>query len=161
MGTTLAAGVVEGTTFYYNWVGDTRIYLIRKGTPPWQGTGIYAVQDWNLVLLTEDDTLAWENYLMGKVSIEEIPRLKGRSALTASFHPYFSEAIPLRKTRSLELQEGDRVLICTDGVWECLKHTQMLNFLREENLKEGSMLMFMHLYKKGCADNFSFLVWEK
>lgn len=98
MGTTVVAVITSGKTAYISHVGDSRLYLWRNNA---------------LIPVTRDHSVVQEMVESGKISAEE-----------ARSHPrrnYITRAIGVTEMESgeydeLELQSGDRLLLCTDGL---------------------------------------------
>ena len=104
--TTLTLVVIEGDRLYGANVGDSRIYLQRKG---------------ELVQLSNDHSMdeeGMENVLTDAIGLKD------------SVSIYYFEN---------NLQSGDRVLLCSDGLY---------NELSDEELSEGLLLGASHLVKK-------------
>ncbi len=104
VGTTLVAALVEGHELYYISAGDSRIYLLRDG---------------ELHRLTHDHIYAnrlFERVQAGELALEEALSHPERDLLTSylglpELVEYNANQEPLR------LQPGDRVLLCSDGLY--------------------------------------------
>jgi PPM family protein phosphatase len=100
MGTTMTLLMVENDLATFGHIGDSRAYLLRRG---------------DLTQLTADHTVAAEYVAKGELSPEE-----------ASTHPQRHMLLrTLGLTRyvnvdevEVELQVGDRILMCSDGLTE-------------------------------------------
>lgn len=98
MGTTVVAVVVSGNNAHISHVGDSRLYLFRDGV---------------LTPVTRDHSVVQELIETGQITEEE-----------ARSHPrknFITRAIGVRCDESgeydeLDLQTGDRLLLCTDGL---------------------------------------------
>ncbi len=100
MGTTLtAAGVVDGEAFIVH-VGDSRAYLLRDG---------------QLEQLTQDHTVAQKLLDAGLLKPEEAKSSRLRHVLTNSLGGSPGVKGEIVKAR---LRDGDRLLLCTDGLNE-------------------------------------------
>jgi PPM family protein phosphatase len=98
MGTTLTAGFMEGALIHFAHVGDTRAYLLRDG---------------QFTTLTEDHTLVHEMEKQGRITKEEAETHPQRSILIRAL----GVDDPLQVDESsLEAREGDRLLLCSDGL---------------------------------------------
>jgi serine/threonine protein phosphatase PrpC len=98
MGTTLVSLLVIGTTAFIIYVGDSRIYLLRDGV---------------LEQLTEDHTVRNELVKKRKMSREQVERIAQKNAITRAVGVY-EHAEP--DTLVLDLVQGDRFLLCSDGL---------------------------------------------
>lgn len=99
MGSTLTAALVQGERLALAWVGDSRAYLVRDGA---------------IRRLSEDHTLAAEQVRLGLLSTAEAEYAGGRSLITRALG---QEGVEVG-TAELLLHDGDRVLLCTDGLTE-------------------------------------------
>lgn len=98
MGTTLTlVELAEDGTADFAHVGDSRAYLLRDG---------------DLELLTTDHTLVHELIELGRITPEEAENHPHRHLITRvlGLGPIGVD------TFSLELQDGDRLLLCSDGL---------------------------------------------
>lgn len=100
MGTTLVAVVVAGQQAFITWVGDSRAYLWRDGT---------------LQAVTEDHNVFNELIKRKKMSREKVEKLAQKNAITRAVGVY-EHAEP--ESIVLDLVAGDRLLLCTDGLYQ-------------------------------------------
>jgi protein phosphatase len=99
MGTTLTMALSLGTDLLIVHVGDSPAYLSRRG---------------ELHKLTRDHTLAQELADLGLTSEREVAWRYYRTALTRAIGiPGAGEESEIRRLR---LADGDRLLLCTDGL---------------------------------------------
>jgi serine/threonine protein phosphatase PrpC len=98
MGTTLVTLLVIGTTAFIIYVGDSRIYLLRDGV---------------LEQLTEDHTVRNELVKKRKMTREQVEQIAQKNAITRAVGVY-EHAEP--DTLVLDLTQGDRFLLCSDGL---------------------------------------------
>jgi PPM family protein phosphatase len=98
MGTTLTAALVEGRRLHVAHVGDSRAYLLRDG---------------HFSQLTDDHTLVQHLVDEGQITQEEAARHPQRSVVTRAIG--VSEDVDV-DSMSLELQPGDQLLLCSDGL---------------------------------------------
>lgn len=98
MGTTCVAAVVyEGVLTVAN-LGDSRAYLLRAG---------------KLKQLTEDHSEVWEQYRAGLMTLEQIQTSRFRNRITRAIG---LGQDPETDIFRVPLQEGDTVLLCSDGL---------------------------------------------
>jgi len=121
MGTTLVAALVERDHLYWRAVGDSHLYLCRTG---------------RLGQLNADHNFARELQILvneGILSQEDADQHPERRALE-SFLGLEEPSIE-RNRQPLPLQDGDKLLLCTDGIdavlsdsviIDCLKHVPMI-----------------------------------
>jgi protein phosphatase len=102
MGTTLTAAYIIGDFLYLLHVGDSRAYLIRHG---------------QVTCLTSDHTLVGDLIRSRLITPEQARTHAQRSVLT---HAVGLELFLQPEITQTKLQVGDRVILCSDGVWACL-----------------------------------------
>ena len=101
MGTTLTVAMSFGLVLKVAHVGDSRVYLLRRGV---------------LHRLTWDHTLAQELADLGNLPAEDVATHALRNILTDAIG--LSEGGGEPEVRRLRLADGDRLLLCTDGLTE-------------------------------------------
>ena len=100
MGSTLDVMLVRGSTAFLAHVGDGRIYGLRRGV---------------LTQLTVDHRLAQHLIERGLLTPEQAARHPRRNLLTRALGQ--DPCAPV-DTMLLELEPGDRILLCSDGLYE-------------------------------------------
>jgi PPM family protein phosphatase len=93
--TTLVAGIVQGTSATWIHCGDSRLYLVR---------------DSELVVRTRDHSYL-EQHSAGVIRMDKLNRNILFTCLGSPTKPVFDIAGPT------PLQQGDRLLLCSDGLW--------------------------------------------
>ena len=112
MGTTMTAAMLEGERLVIAQVGDSRAYLLHQG---------------KLQQLTRDHSLMADMIEAGQLTPEEARTHPQRSVITralgsdAHLHPYIYE---------INVETGDRLLICSDGLSGMIFDDQIENTLR-------------------------------
>jgi len=101
MGTTCTAFVLVGHQLYFAHVGDSRLYLIR---------------DSRISRLTRDHSYVGRLVESGLVRAEDAERHPQRHILTAALGAGLEVAAEGGEQGML-LQDGDNLLLCTDGLW--------------------------------------------
>ena len=122
VGTTLSAAVIQGKYLYHVSVGDSRVYLYRAG---------------ELTLLSESHTMGNEldrEAAMGKISTAEALNYPDRDILSSYLGIPELEEIDI-SLEPFRLEPGDRVLICSDGLFTALTDPEIAAGFRE-NLQE-------------------------
>lgn len=112
-GSTLAAVVCVPEGVYFCSVGDSRIYLLRRGL---------------LTQLTEDGdyfNILLEKVISGQLTYEQAENDVDKDALSQFIGIGFSVA-PDRNLIPLLPEPGDRLLICSDGVYNALSHEEIM-----------------------------------
>lgn len=146
MGTTVVAAVWrKGTsTLYIASVGDSRAYLIRGN---------------NVEQLTVDHSIA-----------QALVEAKTISAAEAKVHRYKNvlwkylgskEVGEGPDVKAVELQPGDRFVLCTDGLTGVVTDEQLLSFMREQkDVQKGADGLGQLALDQGSRDNVSCIVLE-
>lgn len=98
MGTTCVAILVDGARAHIAWVGDSRAYLWRRGS---------------LRQLTFDHSLVNELIRDGSLRPDEVDRFPRRNAVTRALG---ATEVPELEVRTIDLEPGDLLLACTDGL---------------------------------------------
>ena len=117
MGSTAVAGVVEGDIVHICHVGDSRAYH-------WSGG--------RLRRLTNDHSWAGELIAAGLLTPEQARSHPLRGSLTRAIG---AKDCAVPEFTSVKVKDGDRVLLCSDGLWEALGDGE----LRAELGSRGSM----------------------
>jgi PPM family protein phosphatase len=112
MGTTLTAALIDGDRVHLAHVGDSRAYLLRGG---------------DLSLLTEDHTLVHKMVLQGEISEEEAETHPHRSILTRALGV---DATVQVDESDVQVVDGDRLLLCSDGLTGMVPDEQIFEILR-------------------------------
>jgi protein phosphatase len=143
MGTTLTAVVVEAGTALLVHVGDSRAYLLRGG---------------QLRQLTEDHTLVQRMVRAGEISADE-----------ADVHPHRNVLLRVLGTEpdvevdesQLGLMEGDRILLCSDGLTNMITDDQIQAILEAASApQEAADRLVRAANRAGGIDNITVLVLD-
>lgn len=112
--TTIVAAIIQRGYLYCAHAGDSRLYHFRGN---------------HLLFRTEDHSIVQSLYNRGLISKQEM-----------ATHPYKNkihnciggkETPKIDLSNRMELVEGDTVLLCTDGLWGCLKDTEIKTILNK------------------------------
>ena len=98
MGCTASAVLVEGNKMAVGHVGDSRVYLLRRGT---------------LVRVTHDHSYVEELVDSGQITADEARVHPSRSIITRALG---SDPEMYADHFSLEVANGDRIIVCSDGL---------------------------------------------
>ena len=113
MGTTLTAAYVMGDTLHLAHVGDSRAYLIRDG---------------RATCLTADHTTVGDMVRAKIISADKIRTHAQRSVLTRAIGISLFVQTDILQYR---LHEGDRLVLCSDGVWSVIEDDEFARVVRE------------------------------
>ncbi len=142
MGTTLTAAVFWQNRAYVAHVGDSRAYRL---TPD------------RMEPLTKDHSVAAEMERVGTLSREEASRHPQRHVLTRAIGPYEKIRVD---SRIVPWGHGDRLLLCTDGLYNALDDGQVLELcqhLEGQALVEG---LVQSALRAGGPDNVTVVLVE-
>ncbi|OGR40662.1 MAG: hypothetical protein A2X35_10225 [Elusimicrobia bacterium GWA2_61_42] len=112
MGTTLSAALLNKTRICIAHIGDSRIYLFRAGV---------------MQQLTEDHSLVMEHVKKGLLTKEQAETSPLQNILTRALGAQKTPAVDLLET---ELEVGDRLLLCTDGLFKAVKEAELQETLK-------------------------------
>jgi protein phosphatase len=110
MGATLTLLLIAETRYHVAHIGDSRAYLWRDG---------------RLRQITNDHTVAWEQFLMGAIAKDELRAHPNQKHLTRSLSALKPFALP--EFHEGGLKSGDQFLLCTDGLTKALSDTQLVD----------------------------------
>jgi len=145
--TTVAACVVQGACAWFAHAGDSRAYLVRAG---------------RITLRTQDHSRVQALLDSGRISPEQ-----------AAYHPERNVVLnclgspsqpQIEVSQPLQLEPGDRLLLCSDGLWSGLDETELVTLLCGQPLGAAvPLLVERALSGQGVsADNTTALamLWE-
>ncbi len=141
MGTTLVGLTVCHGEYLIANVGDSRAYLYRNGT---------------LTKITKDHSPVQELQSLGAITEEEAFVHKNRNLI--------SRAIGIENELTVDLytlpaQEEDILLLCTDGLSNFLRRTEMQElFEQEKQLKELAPKLIREALAHGGSDNITLVL---
>jgi protein phosphatase len=146
MGCTLVAARVEGNLFSIAHVGDSRIYLIRGG----------AIQQ-----LTTDHSLVMEQVRRGMITLEEAEHFEMQNVIVRALG---SEDSVEPDLADMQMEEGDTLLLCSDGLSRYVKDAAMLELVKGKSLEEACDALIETAKSNGSDDNITCLliraVWQ-
>lgn len=141
MGTTMVAALIAAGHAYAANVGDSRLYHIRGES---------------LSLISRDHSWTAEQLRLNFLSAKDISRSPFRNMVTRSIG--FSESIAV-DTFDFDLQTGDGLLLCTDGLHGPLPEKDMLKIFRpKEEPEKISRALVRAADRAGGRDNITAVV---
>ena len=111
--TTIVAAIIQRSYLYCAHVGDSRLYHFRNG---------------HLLFRTEDHSVVQSLYKKGMISKEEMATHPYKNKIYNCVGGETPPQIDLADRH--ELQEGDTVLLCTDGVWGVISDQQIKEIIQ-------------------------------
>ncbi|MDX1660004.1 MAG: Stp1/IreP family PP2C-type Ser/Thr phosphatase [Nitriliruptorales bacterium] len=141
MGTTLTAVLLENRRLHLGHVGDSRAYLLRDG---------------ELSQLTDDHTLVQHLIDEGQITEEEAQTHPQRSIITRAIGVAPSVEVD---TMTLDLQEGDLVLLCSDGLTGVVDDDDIKDRIADDEDDEDTVRHLIEMANEaGGPDNITVLL---
>jgi protein phosphatase len=140
MGTTVTAALVDDRSAYIAHVGDSRCYLVREGR-------IYQV--------SEDHSLVNEQLKAGVISADEAKHSRFRNIITRSVG--FEQQVQV-DLLGIELQDGDALVICCDGLSNLVDDAEILAIVGESALDVAPGRLVALANDRGGDDNITVVV---
>ncbi len=142
MGTTLTLAYHYESELVIVHVGDSRAYLLRGDT---------------LQQLTEDHTLVAEMVRRGELDSEQASRHRLRHVITNVVGG--TEAGVRAEAHSFDVQAGDALLLCSDGLTDMLSHGEIADILRGDEEPEAACTRLIESANaRGGRDNITAVV---
>lgn len=144
MGTTLVSAVVWGDQALLTNVGDSRAYLIRC-------VGRVDEGERRIVRVTRDHSLVERLVELGNITAEEARSHPDRNLITRALGP---DASTECDTYLVQLQPGDAILLCTDGLVETVLDEEMEREILQTGDENSCLNRLLDIAKsRGAADN--------
>lgn len=140
MGTTVTALLLRGSSAFIAHVGDSRCYLLRRG----------AIEQ-----LSNDHSLVNEQLKAGAITPEEARTSRFRNIITRSVG--FEEQVKV-DLGGLEVQEGDRLVVCCDGLSNLVQDEEIRDVVAANPVEEAPRLLVDLANERGGDDNISVVV---
>ncbi len=158
MGATLVAVEIAhqdgGVGLSLTWVGDSRIYLLTTSetvSPP--GVLLARQGPHQLRLLTADDSFVWGFFTRGELTLDQLTRHPFKNQLERSVGGMSpgTDVVLRERCLRLALEPTDRVLLCSDGMWESFERQQDL--LPPLASAAPDLALLDHLRREGARGN--------
>ena len=117
MGCTFALAYLENEQASFCWSGDSRIYLFRNG---------------KIKFKSLPHNPSFDSYREGQITLMQAEAIK-TNVITSSIS--VDTAFPILECKQMKLKSGDRILVCTDGVWNKLNGNDLIILASSINLK--------------------------
>jgi hypothetical protein len=141
MGSTVAAAVIRGNELIVGNVGDSRVYLLRGG---------------GIQQLSQDHTWVAERVAAGDLAEAEARAHPQRNILLRSLGAK-PEVQPF-VAQPLQLAQGDRVLLCSDGLWEPVDDATIAQIVNGHGPGAAARMLVNAANARGGHDNITALV---
>jgi PPM family protein phosphatase len=144
MGTTLTAGMLGSDGYLVvGHVGDSRAYLVRDG---------------EITQITDDHSLVEEMVRSGELTPEQAEVHPRRSVITRALG--IDPEVEVDEY-PIELQPGDRILFCSDGLTTMVRPDEIASILgREHDLRRAAQLLVDAANAAGGEDNITAVIVE-
>jgi len=143
MGSTLTLAVFTGDAVEIGHIGDSRAYLYRDGA---------------LTQLTRDHSLMADMIASGELTPEQASVHPFRSVITRAIG--MESRVVVDKLRR-DLQPGDRVLLCSDGLTTMLADAQVAALLAGGEAPQAAAALIAAANLAGGLDNISVVVVDR
>lgn len=140
MGTTLTALVIHADEIALLHVGDSRCYRLRGNT---------------IEQLSNDHTVIQELLSQGAITLTEALDHPQRSVLTQAL---MGEGNVVPVLQLFDAKEGDRYLLCSDGLSSVLTEKEIKLLLKKRDRKIAIKALFDATYIQGAPDNITVLI---
>jgi PPM family protein phosphatase len=139
MGTTCTAFVLRGRQLYFAHVGDSRLYLVRAA---------------RILRLTRDHSYVGRLVESGIVRPEDAEKHPQRHILTAALGAGRELAVDGAE-QGVVLQEGDDLLLCTDGLWSVISEQELETTVTAHAPLESCAALVKLARDRGGPDNIT------
>jgi PPM family protein phosphatase len=142
MGTTCTAVAILGRRLFFAHVGDSRLYLIRNRT---------------VSKLTRDHSYVSRLVESGIVRSEDAETHPQRHILTAALGSG-TEVVPDVSPNATMLEDGDVVILCTDGLWGQVTEKELILAVEGASAEQICLALVKLALDRGGPDNITLQV---
>jgi protein phosphatase len=142
MGTTATSVVIKQNVCYIGHIGDSRVYLLRNDT---------------LMQLSTDHTLVNQMFENGEITEKERDHHPMKNVILQALGttPTIQPQIP---SNGWAVHEGDRLLLCSDGVYDVLSDDDIKDLLMMKQPEFALECLSSVATSRKVSDNFSALL---
>ncbi len=141
MGTTAVVAYVKDDTLLWAHVGDSRLYIY---------------DDTQLRRMTDDHSMVQELVNAGTITEAEVIHHPKRNMLTRAIGVYDTVEVD---TGMVEVHEGERILLCSDGLSGYIEESRIEEILSEESSESRVLEDLVQLvYDAGARDNVTIIL---
>ena len=139
--TTMVAAILQGSCATWVHCGDSRLYLVRHG---------------ELVTRTRDHSYLEQQTNAGVVRLDRINRNILFTCLGSPSKPVFDVTGPVM------LQQGDKILLCSDGLWGSVPDDEIVRSLTTRPVSEAVPELVENALRNGGeqSDNVTIIALE-
>ena len=117
-------------------VGDSRAYLISEN---------------KIKQITNDHSVVNELLMQGKITSDEAEKSNNKNIITRALG--YSNSIP--DYYEINIKIKDKILICTDGLTNCLSNQEILEILNKNSPEQAIEILINNANKNGGTDNIT------
>lgn len=141
MGTTISLCYIFKNHIFIGHVGDSRIYKIENN---------------NILQITEDHSLVNELIKKGEITKEEAKNHPQKNMITRAVGTSFDIEVDILE---IKYKKDDKVLLCTDGLFNMVYEDQILEIIRDNtSIKESGEKLVQRAKENGGLDNISIII---
>jgi protein phosphatase len=144
MGTTVVAFAITSSHGWLAYVGDSRLYLIRRG---------------QIYRMSEDHSMVFEMVHKGLLTAEEARNHADRNVLSRALGSRPQVEVSCWE-EPFPIQAGDRFLLCSDGLHDLVTDAKMLALARSGELNVATERLVRTANENGGYDNISVILLE-
>ncbi len=138
--TTCVACVLQHNKAWWAHIGDSRLYMFRDG---------------RLLVRTQDHSKVQQLFNQGKITELQMTTHPERNKIYNCLGGIIQPEIEL--SRPVPMQEGDTILVCTDGLWSTIRLSEMIAMFNKSAITEVIPQMVIDAETRGGmeGDNVS------
>ena len=136
LGTTCVVAFLKNNDLYVANVGDSRAYLISEN---------------KIKQITNDHSVVNELLMQGKITSDEAKIANNKNIITRALGSLNS--IP--DFYEMNIKNDDKILICTDGLTNCLSNEEIYNILTKNSPEKAIEVLINNANQNGGTDNIT------
>lgn len=143
LASTIVSTVLADTRAYIAHVGDSRAYLVNRG---------------EIRQLTKDHSEVQERVDAGKITQEQARHDPSRNVITRAIGASTDVQVAMS---TLSLAPGDRILLCSDGLWELVTDAEIHKIVMQSPELQAACKRLVSLAnERGGKDNITVVIVE-
>jgi serine/threonine protein phosphatase PrpC len=143
MGTTCTAAIVNAGKLTFGHIGDTRLYLLRRGV---------------LAQLTEDHSLVNKLLKAGDLTPEEAASSTQRNVLTAALGMKSAQVAADFSAGPIDLMPGDTIILASDGLHGIVTADEIAQLVSDQPAYDACQVLVNLAKSRGGPDNITLQV---
>ena len=137
--TTSVVAFVRNDSLFVANVGDSRAYIVSKS---------------EIIQITKDHSVVNELVMQGKINSSEAEKAPNKNIITralgcANSNPDYYER---------KLEQDQKVLLCTDGLTNCVSDDKIGQIINENNPDDASNKLIDEANRNGGTDNITLAI---